>query len=314
MSERVTASAPGKLMLFGEYAVLEGHRALALCVDRRIRCEVRRGGDRLLLCSPGVFEPPVDLPASALGQPDCPDPRLALLWPILRAHLDGGATLRFEAEFPPSWGLGSSSASTLAAAGALAGVSPARFIEARDAQRALQGAASGYDVATQLLGGCVAYRDADPPEMERVEPTAEPDWIVAWTGAKAKTGGMIRQVRRRFPAGSPIYGEIGALAERGIDLLRSGDLAGLGAALDAGQALLASLGAVPEELARRVAAVQASPGVLGARMSGAGGGDCVLVLAADRPVALEAVRKAGLEPLDLAIEPRGLLIEPWSPR
>ena len=314
MSATVAASAPGKLMLFGEYAVLEGHRALAMCVDRRIRCEVRRGGDRLALSAAGVFEPPIDLPSEVLASPDCPDPRLALLWPILRTHLDGGAELRFEATFPPTWGLGSSSASTLAAAAALAGVSAARFVEARDAQRALQGAASGYDVATQLLGGYVAYRDGDPAEMAPVKPGASPDWIVTWSGAKAKTGGMIRRVRERHPVGSPVYGAIGALAESGIDLLRAGDLRGLGDALNVGQAQLVSLGAVPDRLGQRVRALQGSAGVLGARMSGAGGGDCVLILAGDRPLALEAARRAGLEPLGLAPEPRGLSIEPWRDR
>ena len=37
-------SAPGKLMLFGEYAVLEGHPSLALCFDARMRCAARAGG------------------------------------------------------------------------------------------------------------------------------------------------------------------------------------------------------------------------------------------------------------------------------
>ena len=314
MNEAVAASAPGKLMLFGEYAVLEGHRALAMCVDRRIRCSVRRGGARLRLEAPGVFEPCIDLPAVTLRSSACPDPRLALLWPVLRRHLEVGAELRFEAEFPPVWGLGSSSASTLAAAAALAGVSPDRFTEARDAQRALQGAASGYDVATQLLGGYVAYRDGDPAEMIRVQPGAEPDWIVAWSGAKAKTGAMIGRVRERFPVGSTVYAAIGALAELGITLLRTGDLSGLGEALDEGQALLASLGAVPDELGARVREIQGAAGVLGARLSGAGGGDCVLILAGDRAAALEAVRRAGLEPLPLAPEPLGLSMHNRSAR
>jgi len=297
-------------MLFGEYAVLEGHPALAMCVDRRIRCDVEGGSRRLRVEAPGVFEPAIDLPASVF-EGSCPDPRLELLWPILRRHLEVGARLRFSAGFPTTWGLGSSSASSLAAAGALAGVHRARFAEVRDAQRALQGAASGYDAATQFLGGYVAYRDGDPAWMERVEPGRELCWVVAWTGAKAKTGGMIRRVRERHPPGSPIYGDIGALAERAIGLLRRGDAERLGEALNQGQRLLDTLGAVPDGLREPIARLQRATGVLGARMSGAGGGDCVVVLADDRAAATEGIRQAGLEPLDLELELEGLRLETW---
>lgn len=306
----VTASAPGKLMLFGEYAVLEGHRSVALCFDRRIRCTATRGGDRVTVVSPGVFEPSIDLPAAALDQGPAPDPRLGLLWPILRAHARGGVHLVFDAGFPPTWGLGSSSASTLAAAAALAGRGGVdRFAEVRDAQRALQGSASGYDVATQLLGGYVLYRDGESAELQPLLVDAEPSWVVAWTGTKVGTGPMIRRVRERFPPGHAVYARIGALAERGADLLREGDLSGLGAALDEGHGLLEELGAVPDEPAAIVRALQADPDVLGARMSGAGGGDCILILAADPTYAAAAARGHGLEVLDLHPDADGLRIE-----
>ncbi len=297
-------------MLFGEYAVLDGHRSVAMCFDRRITCTATRGGDRIRIVSDGVFEPPIDLPAAELAQDAPSDPRAALLWPILRAWASGGVSLTFEAGFPPTWGLGSSSASTLAAAAALAGRGGIdRFAEVRDAQRALQGAASGYDVATQLLGGYVLYRDGDPAELQPILVDAEPSWVVAYTGTKVGTGPMIRKVRERFPPGDRIYDAIGALAERGADLLRDGDLPALGAALDEGHALLNELGAVPDEPAAIVNALQGDPDVLGARMSGAGGGDCILILAADPNYAAAAARGHGLEVLDLNPESEGLRIE-----
>jgi mevalonate kinase len=281
-----------------------------MCFHRRISCTVQRGGDRLVVHAPGVFEPPVDLPATALASVAPPDPRLALLWPILRAHAEGGVQLRFEAGFPATWGLGSSSASTLAAAAALAGTGGRqRFVEVRAAQRALQGSASGYDAATQLLGGYVLYRDGDPADLQPVRPGGAPAWVVAWTGTCAGTAPMIRQVRERFAPGHPLYTRIGALAEQGAELIREADLTGLGAALNEGHGLLCELGAVPDEPAAIVRALQADPDVLGARMSGAGGGDCILILAADPTYAAAAARGHGLEVLDLEPEPEGLRIE-----
>ena len=104
-------------------------------------------------------------------------------------------------------------------------------------------------------------------------------------------------------------GAIGALAEEARELLEGGDAPGLGEALAAGQAMLEELGAVPSPLAERIAALQASPAVHGARLSGAGGGDCVVVLARDAGAAAAAMADCGLDVLDLEPEAEGLRIE-----
>ena len=303
------ASAPAKVMLFGEYAVLEGHRAIAMSLDRRISCRVVRGGDRLRVRAPGVFDPSVDLPVSCLSTAELPDERLRLLWPLLRQHSSGdGLALEFDAEFPPIWGLGSSSASTLAAAAALAGPGPERFGEVLSAQRKLQGNASGYDIATQLVGGVVLYRGGALPSMERLD-VPELDWLLAWTGSKVSTGAMIGKVRERFPPGHNLYAHIGALAEVAAELLCGGHRRALGEAMNEGQRLLAQLGAVPDELGERVQHLQDQPSIFGGRMTGAGGGDSVLLLVSDREAASEAVRACGLEVLDVHPARQGLRME-----
>jgi len=305
-------------MLFGEYAVLEGHPSLAMCLNRRIACEAAYvpGGDALEVESEAVLAAPLRVSMDALEQASAPVPELSLLWPVLQAHAprDAGLSLRFDADFPPNWGLGSSSASTLAAAAALRTLAGedwagrAIFTEVLAAQRNLQGAASGYDVATQLLGGFVAYEDAGEVQMRRIEPSPSAPlyWGVGWSRRKASTGEMIRRVRSRFPVGHEIYTEIGALARQGIDLLSGGDAPGLGAALNEGQRLLASLGAVPADLAEVVDRLQECPGVLGARLSGAGGGDCVLILAENPGAAAAASERVGLEALALRPEKQGI--------
>ena len=303
------ASAPAKVMLFGEYAVLEGHRAIAMSLDRRIACRAERGGDRLRISAPGVFEPEVDLPASVLAFDEAPDPRLRLLWPLLRTHSkESGVSLRFDADFPPVWGLGSSSASSLAAAAALAGLGPDRFGEVLAAQRALQGSASGYDVATQLLGGFVLYRGGANPSMERLD-VPRMQWLLAWTGSKVSTGMMIGRVRDRFPPGHSLYAHIGALSEVAVDLLCGGHQRALGEAMNEGQGLLEQLGAVPPELGELVGGLQGEPSIFGARMTGAGGGDSILLLVSDREAATAAIQARGFEILDVAPENEGLRME-----
>lgn len=311
MTDRAAFSAPGKLMLFGEYAVLHGEPALAVCFDRQIGCAARAGGGSLVFDAPELLDEVVEVPLTRLDEP--PRPELRLLWPLIAeaAPSLGGLRLRFDATFPPTWGLGSSSASTLAAVAAirsLLGDRPddrALFTEARGLQRRLQGRASGYDAATQLLGGTVWFEDAKQLVLERVAGPALP-WRVAYTGAKASTTKMIGSVTDRFPPGSAIYGRIGALCREARALVEGGDLDGLGAALNAGHALLAELGAVSEEQGAAMERLQQAPGVLGARMCGAGGGDCVLLLAPDPDAAARAVAAVGWELLPLSYTERGL--------
>ena len=299
-------------MLFGEFAVLEGHPAVALCFDRRIACTAGAGepAGGVRFEAPGLLDRPVVLESMDAEPP----PELRLLWPLLTEAVErlGGISLAFEAGFPSTWGLGSSSASSLAAVAgvrALLGESPsdeALFIEVRDLQRRLQGAASGYDAATQLLGGVVRFQDdGGVPRLERVE-APELDWVVGYTGRKASTGAMVRAVREQHPVGAPLYARIGALAERGLEALRLGAVDALGACMNEGHGQLTALGAVPDDLVEPMTTLQGDPAVAGARMCGAGGGDCVLVLAHDRTGAAEALRRVGFEELPLHFTPAGL--------
>jgi mevalonate kinase len=349
----VRASAPAKAMLFGEYAVLSGWPALALCLDRRITCEAmtRRGGGlagRLRIESAGVFEPPIEMPMEALAESaQPPDSRLALLWPILVAHgrsaaaagPGAGLQLRFSSGFPSAWGLGSSSASTLAAAAALRvlsagpsvpGILPPSgqgpgldglFEDVRQAQRSAQGGlASGYDVATQILGGIVRFRDEDAgaasgpgaPESARIEPrpgSPRIPLLVAWTGRKAATSALLPRVLAAQPLGSPAWALPGRLADVAAAAIREANWEALAGLFALGHAAMRKLGVVPAEVDAAIGQLSSDPAVLGARLSGAGGGDCVLLLARDLPGAAAAVQRAGLQVLDLKVESDGLLVE-----
>lgn len=308
-------SAPGKLMLFGEYAVLEGHPAVALCLDKRIRCTASAEGEGITFDAPDLLGDRGPITSRDMTAP--PDPALRLLWPLIQQVMPmlGGLRLRFDAEFPATWGLGSSSASSLAAVAAVQRLlghdfSAVQLFEVvRWLQQQVQGEASGYDAATQLTGGVVRFVGGAEPVIERL-PVRRLPWVVAYTGAKASTGDMIRQVRARHPVGHRIYGRIGDLATRGAELLVAGDCAAIGEALDEGHALLDVLGAVPEALRGPIAALHSNPWVHGARLSGAGGGDCVLILAVDFARASDAARAEGFEILPLWPEDTGLRAEP----
>lgn len=176
----VVREVPGKVVLLGEYAVVDGAPALVAAVDRGVRCEAWPDQD-LIIETPGSND--------------------TFVRPALRA---AGARGRFVFSpwNPPEGtrekvGLGSSAAATVAAieaAWALAGRElPAAdvFPLARRVHHEVQGSGSGIDVAASTLGGLLRYRPDQPESVQA--PTME--LVVVWSGASAKTGPRVERYR-----------------------------------------------------------------------------------------------------------------------
>ena len=154
---KMIASAPGKLIVTGEYAVLDGAPALVLAVDRRAIARVTTGA---LGSSPFLLAVANEL-ANRRGAAD-PAARAALSIAVdSTAFYDGTTKL----------GLGSSAAVTVAAtARALAGAGATRgasfdrdeiLVIASAAHAAAQGRrgarGSGADIAAAVHGGVITF-------------------------------------------------------------------------------------------------------------------------------------------------------------
>ena len=177
MSADVTAEAPGKVVLLGEYAVVDGAPALVAAVDRGVRCEAWRG-EGLHIETPGSDD--------------------RFVRPALVAA-DARGIYRFSAFNPPKdaetkVGLGSSAAATVAAIEAswtLAGwtfISADVFSLARAVHHRVQGSGSGIDVAASAYGGVMRYRPDAPAPLD-----LDLDLVVIWSGASASTGPRVQR-------------------------------------------------------------------------------------------------------------------------
>lgn len=227
----VTTSAPGKLFLLGEYAVLEGAPALLAAVDARVAVTVGDATDGCWhLAVPGLATPRLATPRLAIERltlgpngviPDDTDDRttealrvfdavrscvadVGVLPDALDVTIDstafslGGRKL----------GLGSSAAVAVALTSAL-GIahglgldSSALFALAATAHRhAQRGAGSGGDVAASVYGGLLSYTTGTTPES-----LGWPEGLVALavvTGDGASTTDLMSRVgayARRDPS------------------------------------------------------------------------------------------------------------------
>ena len=170
----VVASAPGKIVLAGEYAVLCGAPAICMAVDRRATATVGDSADGgCHLETPGLSDgDPFAIVESVCGGQR---PALAIVLDT-RAFSDERGKL----------GIGSSAALTVALVAALARSADV-FVKAWLAHSELQqGAGSGVDVAAAVHGGLIEFRR----ERRRVRPLRWPEGLcvrVLSTGVPAST-------------------------------------------------------------------------------------------------------------------------------
>jgi phosphomevalonate kinase len=315
----VSADAPGKLFLTGEYAVLDGAPAVVAAVDRRVavQCRTTPDGDGLVVESLAEGR---RWTANVGERTPLPDGDAGAVLAALRVVRARGSAAGHIAAVVDSrafllggrkLGLGRSAATVVAAVAALGAAEV--FALARQAHAALQdGRGSGADVAASFHGGLVEVRrrGEDIAVSARTLP-AGVHLVVGYTGEAAPTGPMLRRFEvARAPRA---LHDLHAAAERAADAVARADAKALLQAVDASGELLAALGReagipiVTPALARLVALARRAGAA--AKPSGAGGGDCGIALARS-PAEAAAVRAAwageGLVPLALSIAAEGV--------
>ncbi len=307
----MAASAPGKLILYGEHAVVFGEPALSTAIN--LRAEVyTRPHEEWLADGASIDQPRYRYVKAAVRRANARGP----LWIEIRSMIPSGA------------GLGSSAAVTVATLGAvhaLDGTFDARTIaaEAFEVEHEVQGRASPIDTSTSTAGGALlvlrepeqdllwsVQRDTRQWSLHRCK-LPPLDFVVGYTGISAATGPLVAQVRERVdrdPEAAERVREIGRITLEGVHALRRSDLAEAGRLMDRNHVLLNELGVGHPTLDRLVAA--ARPHAHGAKLTGAGGGGSMVALSEEPEKAAQAIRKAGGKAFIVRSEPVGVTLLP----
>jgi mevalonate kinase len=275
----------GKLILCGEHAVVYGHPALAVAVDRATSVALRR--------RPG----PTDVAPGTWS-----DARLRL---ALREGLgEEGWEVAIHSELPVGRGMGSSAALSVAVIRAWAAATGASLepgdehARAMALERVFHGNPSGLDHAMAARGGAVRYtRGEAAPILVDLPP---PAWRLAVldSGTAGDTRALVAGVAARRPGVDPALDAIGALVPRAEAALA--DPAALGPLLTENHALLRRIGVSTPALDRLVDLAR-SAGAHGAKLAGAGGGGVVIALGPDPDAIVAAARAAGVDAFTVGI-------------
>lgn len=279
----------GKVILLGEHAVVHGVPALAAGLSRGATARVAERVEPTLAIAPWSVEVRV-------GEEEPLARALEALFVARESYSSGRARRRavdVTMELPGSAGLGSSAAIGVAVLRALDEADGiARDFDALQEialawERVFHGNPSGIDTAMAIAGGVALYRRRPGPGesgLELVQPARSVALVVGHSGSGASTREMVARVAQHAERDSEAFAArlaaIGALVEQGLAALREGDLDALGEAFDANHAHLSAWGVSTPTLDAMCDAARRA-GALGAKLTGGGGGGCMIALVPD---------------------------------
>ena len=295
----VSASAPGKIILFGEHAVVYGRPAIAVPVTHvQATATIAPHAAGIVIRSINTGE------TLALDTADPQSPLAAVVRLTLAAFNIRSADLALtvDSSIPIAAGLGSGAAVSVAIVRALAAWfgrtldDEAVSALAYEVERLHHGTPSGIDNTVIACNRPVYFVRGEPIRTFRV---ARPFSVaIANTGHPALTRLAVGDVRRGWEAQPDRYeawfDQIGAIARQARDAIESGAIEQLGPLMDRNQALLRHLDVSSPELERLIAAAK-DAGAAGAKLVGGGrGGNMIaLVDAHTRDAVMAALRAAG---------------------
>lgn len=299
----IKTSAPAKLILCGEHAVVYRQPAIALpLADVRAYASAIPG-------EPGAglrFEAP-DL-GEAWSYADDPQHPMSELAAAALAQLSAAPpdlTITLRSDIPIASGMGSGAAIGTVLVRVLAAYA-GRSLEAHEvsalvyaSERRYHGTPSGIDNTVVAYEQAIWFERRDPaPLIEPVKIGAPLYLVVGDTGVRSATHMPVGAVRERWQADPQryevLFEAVGQIVKQARIALASGDSAELGALLDENHILLERIGVSSPELDKLVAVARGA-GALGAKLSGAGWGGVMVALTdmSGQAAVAAALRAAG---------------------
>ena len=284
---RYSAPAPGKIILFGEHAVVYGQPAIAVPVH-----QVRATGcvTPEIKGDPGVVRiqaPNIDLD-TRLNELDQDHPLATAIEGVATSlgisHIPS-CTLRITSTIPVASGLGSGAAVSVAVIRAMAGflgqpmgdeqVSEIAF----EVEKIHHGTPSGIDNTVVTYAKPVYYIKSQPIETFNI---AKPFTIIIGdTGIASPTKDTVGDVRLGWQADAvryeKLFAAVGSISKSARHAIENGHPERLGPLMNENHALLRQLGVSSPELDKLVQAAR-DEGALGAKLSGGGRGGNMIAL------------------------------------
>jgi len=276
------ASAPGKVILFGEHFVVYGVKAILCAINKRVTVTAEKIKEEKISIKSDIGDLELELnkPISEINSPLKPFYYLANK--IIR-NQSTGIEIKIESDIPLGAGLGSSSACCVAGAAAISKLfsekTKKEILElAIEAEKTIFKNTSGADCTVCTYGGIIEYEK----EKDFIKIKSEPNFhlIIANSNIKHSTESIVSKVKQfknedteRF---SKLCNDESKLIEDVLQLLKENNIQKLGQKVVQNQKYLETIGISNEKLKDMIKIGQESS--FGTKITGAGDGGCVFSL------------------------------------
>ena len=284
------ASAPGKIILFGEHFVIYDTKAILCSIDKRITATSQFLDEKIIRVSSSLGESEMDLSSldnlESIAQKFM-KPFFYIAKKVIEENsATKGIEITLESEIPAGVGLGSSSAACVAATASVNGLfrrlSKDEIVKrAIQAERTIFEQNSGADSSVSTFGGLMSYDMKNG--FQDIPSRNDLNFIISNSGHVHDTQNIVRQVRNFKEKNEDIFKK---LREQEIEIvndattsLKENRVDELGLLMLKNQELLKQIGISTEKIDLLVK--EASRTSYGAKITGAGGGGCIISLVDD---------------------------------
>ena len=280
------ASAPAKIILFGEHFVVHGTKAILAAIDKRVTVTSTFTENKTIKVNSqlGTIEVPISSSHEEVKSEFRPFVYLANK--MINSHQDvNGLEITINSDIPIGVGLGSSSACCVAAAASIcelcfAGANELELILdlAIEAEQTIFPDTSGADCTVCTYGGMIEY-----PSIEKIDNTFDLNLLIANSMIPHNTKNSVEKVNKFKENDEERFSQLCDLETKLIDevitAMKNNDATTFGLKMSENQKYLEEIQVSNDTLRDMISSL--SEISLGSKITGAGDGGCIIALIND---------------------------------
>jgi len=276
------ASAPGKVILFGEHFVVYGVKAILCSINKRVTVTAEKISDKKIVIDSEIGNLILE-PNKSISEINSPLKPFYYLANKVIKNQDTGIQIKIDSEIPLGVGLGSSSACCVAGAAAIfklfGDISKEEILElAIEAERTIFENTSGADCTVCVYGGIMEYDKKQG--FKKIEDEPNFQLVIANSNIEHSTESMVSEVKaftiKNKEEFSKLLDQELELVEDVLKLLKENNTIKLGEKINQNQKYLETIGISNNQLRKMIEIGQKTS--FGAKITGSGGGGCIFAI------------------------------------